>query len=145
MCISQLKLPPPPPPPPRHLELSAGEFNISLVLKKALTFLAPRAMYFLKSQGARDGAVVRELPPMWPRFRSLRRRHMWVAFVVGCLPCSERFFSGYSGYPLSSKTRISKFQFDQELGRRKTTLWMRYLQIIIYLFHIYLFICIAWN
>ena len=59
-------------------------------------------------------------------------------FVVGSLLCSERFFSGYSGFPLSSKTNISKFQFDQESGRRRTTLWMCYLQIIIYLF-IYLF------
>ena len=27
----------------------------------------------------------------------------WVEFVVGSLPCSERFFSGYSGFPLSQK------------------------------------------
>ena len=26
--------------------------------------------------------------------------------------CSERFLSGYSGFPLSLKTNISKFQFD---------------------------------
>ena len=64
---------------------------------------------------------------------------MWVEFVVGSLLYSERFFSGYSGFPLSSKTNISKFQFDQESGRQRTTLWMCYLQIIIYLF-IYLFI-----
>ena len=25
----------------------------------------------------------------------------WVEFVAGSLPCSERFFSGYSGFPLS--------------------------------------------
>ena len=31
-------------------------------------------------------------------------------------------------------TNISKFQFDQESGRWRTTLWMCYLQIIIYLF-----------
>ena len=37
-----------------------------------------------------------------------------VKFVVGSLPCSERFFSGYSGFPLSSKTNTSKFQFDLE-------------------------------
>ena len=37
----------------------------------------------------------------------------------------------YSGFPLSSKTNISKFQFDQELGRQRTNLWMWYLQIII--------------
>ena len=49
------------------------------------------------------------------------------------------FFSGYSGFPLSSKTNISKFQFDQESGKRRTTMWMCYLQIVIYLF-IYLFI-----
>ena len=29
-------------------------------------------------------------------------------------PCSERVFSGYSGFPLSSNTNISKFQFDLE-------------------------------
>ena len=39
---------------------------------------------------------------------------MWVEFVVGSLPCSERFFSGYSGFPLSLKTNTSKFQFDLE-------------------------------
>ena len=76
---------------------------------------------------------------MWPGFRSRRRRNMWVEFVVGSLLCSERFFSGYSGFPLSWKTNSSKFQFDQESGRRRTTLWMCYLQIIIYLF-IYLII-----
>ena len=64
---------------------------------------------------------------------------MWVGFVVGSLLYSERFFSGYSCFPLSSKTNISKFQFDQESGRQRTTLWMCYLQIIIYLFT-YLFI-----
>ena len=55
---------------------------------------------------------------------------MWVEFVVGSFLCSERFFSGYSGFPLSSKTP----QFDQESGRRRTTMWMCYLQIVIYLF-----------
>ena len=56
--------------------------------------------------------MVRALPPMCPGFDSRNRRHMWVEFVVGSLLCSERFFSGYSGFPLSSKTSISKFQFD---------------------------------
>ena len=54
------------------------------------------------------------LPPMWPGFDSRTRRHMWVELVVGSHPCSERFFSGYFGFPLSSKTNISKFQFDLE-------------------------------
>ena len=62
-------------------------------------------------------------------------------FVVGSLPCSERFFSDYSGFPLSLKTNIFKFQFNQESKRRRITLWMCYLQIIIYLviYFIYLF------
>ena len=34
--------------------------------------------------------------------------------VVVCLLCSERFFAKYSGFPLSSKTTTSKFQFDLE-------------------------------
>ena len=61
-------------------------------------------------------------------------------FVVGPLSCSERFFSGYSGFPLSLKTNISKFQFDQESDRRRTTLWMCYLQIIIFLFILFIYL-----
>ena len=34
-------------------------------------------------------------------------RHMWVEFV-GSLLCSERFFPGYSSFPLSSKTNICR-------------------------------------
>ena len=46
------------------------------------------------------------------------------------------FFSGYSSFPLSSKLDISKFQFNQESGRQRTTLWMCYLQnyFLFYLF-----------
>ena len=40
----------------------------------------------------------------------------------------------FSGFPFSSKTNISKFQFDQESDRRRTAMWMCYLQILIYLF-----------
>ena len=64
-------------------------------------------------QGWRSGESTR-LPPMWPGFDSRTRRHMWVEFVVGSRLCSERFFSGYFSFPLSSKTNISKFQFDLE-------------------------------
>ena len=88
------------------------------------------------SEGWRSGESAR-LPPMWLGFKSRRPRHMWVEFVVGSVLCSKRFFSGYSGFPLSSKTSIFKFQFDQESGTRRTTLWMCYLQFIIYLFFIY--------
>ena len=63
---------------------------------------------------SRDGTVVRALAfhQCGPGFDSRSRCHMWVEFVVGSRPCSERFFSGYSGFPLSSKTNTSKFQFD---------------------------------
>ena len=40
-------------------------------------------------------------------------RYMWVEFVIGCLPhCSKRLFSGYSGFPFSSKANISKLEFS---------------------------------
>ena len=69
------------------------------------------AMFHLGEQGWRSGESPR-IPPTWPGFKSRRRRHMWIEFVVGSLPCYERFFSGYSGFPLSPKTNTSKFQFD---------------------------------
>ena len=54
------------------------------------------------------------LPPLWPGFDPRTRRHMWVEFVVCSRPCSERFFSGYSGFLLTLKANISQFQFDLE-------------------------------
>ena len=60
-----------------------------------------------REQGWRSDESTR-LPPMLPGFKSLRRRHMWVEFVVGSLLCSERFFSGDSGgFPHSSKPTFS--------------------------------------
>ena len=50
---------------------------------------------------------------MWPGFDSQTRHHMWVEFVVGSCPCSERSFSGYSSFPLSSKTNISNLDCCQ--------------------------------
>ena len=44
-------------------------------------------------QGWCSGESTR-LPSMWPEFDSRTRRHMWVEFVVGSRPCSERFFFG---------------------------------------------------
>ena len=64
-------------------------------------------------QGWRSDDSTR-LPPVWPGFDSPTRHYMRVEFVVGSRPCSERFFSGYSGFPHSSKTNSSKFQFDLE-------------------------------
>ena len=68
-----------------------------------------------REQAWQSGESTR-LPPMCPWFDSRTRRHMWVEFVVGSLPCSKRFFFGYSGFPLSLKTNISKFQFDRDYG-----------------------------
>ena len=102
------------------LEITYNNFEISLVV-------------FMRNIGEQGMAQWWERSPPWPAFKSRLRLHMWVEFVVGSLPCSERFLSAYSGFPLSSKTNISKFQFDQESGRRRTTLWMCYLQIFIYL------------
>ena len=68
-------------------------------------------LLFSGEQGWHSGKSTR-LPPIWPAFEFWRRRHMWVEFVVGSLLCSARFFSGYSGFPLSLKTNTSKFQFD---------------------------------
>ena len=60
-----------------------------------------------------------------------------VEFVIGFRPCSERFFSWYSAFPLSSKTNISKFQFDlksdgHRLFIRKQT--VKFIYLLIYLF-----------
>ena len=60
--------------------------------------------WILPAQPRRSGESAR-LPPMCSRFNSRTRRHVWAGFV-GSLLCSERFFSGYSGFPLSSKTNI---------------------------------------
>ena len=46
-------------------------------------------------------------PPVWPEIDSRTRRHMWVEFVVGSRPRSEKFFSGYSSFSLSSKSKVS--------------------------------------
>ena len=85
--------------------------SIQSLRSSLLAHQAGAVLRFLGEQGWRSGESAR-LQPMSPGFDSRTRRHMWVEFVVGSLLCSERFFSGYSGFPLSSKTNISKFQFD---------------------------------
>ena len=67
--------------------------------------------------GRYGGAVVTALasyqrgPGSNPGFKSRRRRHMWVEFVVGSFLCSEKIFAWYSVFPLSSKAHIFKFHF----------------------------------
>ena len=60
---------------------------------------------FLPFWGCKCGAVVRALSShqCGPGFKSQCQRYMWVEFVVGSLPCSERFFSGFSGFPSPDK------------------------------------------
>ena len=53
----------------------------------------PPFSHSFREQGWRSGESTR-LPPMWPGFDSRTRRHMWIEFVLGSRPCSERFFSG---------------------------------------------------
>ena len=54
------------------------------------------------------------LPPMRPGFDSHTWRHMWVEFVVGTVPCSKNFFSGYSSFLLSKNSSRLKFRFVLE-------------------------------
>ena len=53
-----------------------------------------------------DAVVSNSLPPMWPK-PILTRYYMWVEFVVFSRLCSEGLFSGFSGFPLSTKIPIS--------------------------------------
>ena len=86
--FSLTPLPPPPPPPP---PITPGRLHV----KKTHD----------GKQGWPSGESTRP-PPMWPGFDSRTRRHMWVEFVVGSLPCSERFFSGTSVFPSPQKPTI---------------------------------------
>ena len=61
---------------------------------------------YIREQDWRSGESTR-LPPMWPGIDFRILHHMWVEFV-GSLLCSERFFLGYFGFPLSSKTNICR-------------------------------------
>ena len=85
-----------------------------------ISFLTFIAIVFL----ALDLAQWWEHSPIWPGFDSRSRRHMGVDFVFGSRPCSERFFSGYCGFPVSLKTNASKFQFDLDTVDEKTAMWM---------------------
>ena len=100
--------------PEHHAEIEQQKSRYTCGKWNILVFFLLTA-FINGSKGWRSRESAR-LPPMWPWFKSRRWRHMWVEFVVGSLLCSERFFSWYSGFSLSSKTNISNFQFDQESG-----------------------------
>ena len=84
----------------------------------------------LGEQEWRSGESTR-LPPVWLGLVAI----CGLSFFVGSLPyCSERFFYWYTCVLLTSKINFSKFQFDQESGRRRTIVWMCCLLIVIYRF-----------
>ena len=113
--------------PTGNLRQAVHQFGIPCILQQLFTSVSVKNGKYLPcrfaarqistvirgEQGWRSGESAR-LPPMWSGFDSRSRCHMWVEFVVGSRLCSERFYSGYSCFPLSSKTNISKFQFDPE-------------------------------
>ena len=57
------------------------------------------------SKGWRSGESAR-LPPMWPGFKSRRRRHMWVEFVVCSLLCWIGFSAGTPVFPSPQKPTL---------------------------------------
>ena len=59
--------------------------------------------------GSNVGALLGTLPSNVAQVRiQASITYMWVEFVVGSLPCFERFFSGCSGFPFSSKPILLK-------------------------------------
>ena len=75
-----------------------------VVAGTVVEFLWHLFSYTRGRKGWRNSESTR-LKPIGPGFKSRRRRHIWVEFVVGSLFCSERFFSGYSGFPTPLKNQ----------------------------------------
>ena len=56
---------------------------------------------------------------MWPGFKSRRRRHVWVEFVIGSLPCHDGFSPGTPVFPSPQKlafpnSNLTRNQVDKE-------------------------------
>ena len=106
---------------------------LHLIWYQLLTYIAPCAVlwiYFLLWRDElilsvspkvmlwwnMDGAVVRAFASHQCSPGSiLTWCHMWVEFVVGS-PLAPRVFSEFSSFPLSTKSNIFKFQFDEDLA-----------------------------
>ena len=103
--------------------------------------------------GSRDGTVVEHLPPTQASHCQCSLGSIpglgvvcgLSLFNVNSRPCSERFFSGYSGFPLSSKTNISKFQFDLENEATSLLVLDYYATLIKQRLFIYFFILVLHN
>ena len=75
-------------------------------------------------QGWYSGESAR-LPPMYLEFDSRPRGHnVYGLSLLLVLAFAPRVFSGFSGFPPSSKTNISKFQFDQEFEGHGFISWI---------------------
>ena len=118
-------------------------FPLSLVGRSA--FAVSTHLFVICETGSKGGTVVRALasyqcgPGSNPGVDAI----CGLSLLLVLSQCSERFFSGYSGFPPSSET-MQHFQIPILPGiRRRTTMWMCYLQIVIYLF--ILFISSVWQ
>ena len=69
------------------------------------------------------------LPPMWPGFKSRRRRHMWVEFVIGSTPVFPS--PQQPAFPNSNSTRN---QLDEEPLCGCATSKSLFIYLFIYLF-----------
>ena len=88
-------------------------FLKSTNIAPTVKLLSSSIFHLFVNDKSRDGAVVRALASDQCVLGSIPQPGiMWVEFIVGSLPWSKRFFSGYCGFPLSSKNNISKFQSD---------------------------------
>ena len=87
--------------------------SVSVELKEKRKYICSRITQYVSvndnltlrvgEQGWSSGESTRP-HQCYPGFDSRTRLHMWVEFVVSSLFCSERFFSGFSSFPLSQKT-----------------------------------------
>ena len=115
-------------------------FRSSVLLKWYIYIVFIRAfqMYMCiwceGEQGFRSDGSSR-LPPMWPGFKSRRRRHMWVEFVVGSLPCPERFFTVFSGFLSPQKPTLpnSNSIWNAQIRLNESNSWVFKLQFTIYM------------
>ena len=66
--------------------------TVNIYLYKSLHLLLNSKTILNNRQPSKAFGIARPLRlPTWPGFKSRRRRHMWVEFVVASLLCSGRF------------------------------------------------------